>query len=434
MTLRRAWAIFVTFINPVKKRKETLMKQYYTKDTDFYRGFDPRALVTRFGAALRIQRRHTAAALPGYHGLCEIHYRVNYSTRLTATGRFCRSYATRVDADAMSPGEIHVLMSADSTRQIFYVCNNVSSTKWRSRGAGITVGVDSLSQLEAFGQAFPGGDVAVRFNMGFGAGHHEKVVTAGKKTKFGINDDHADDVRALIRRYDLRLRGINQHIGSLFLEDASYIESARLLLDLALTFEELEFVDLGGGFGIPYMKQDGQKRLDLGAMGDRLTRLIDRFIARRGRPVHVKVEPGRYIVAECGVLLGTVHATKSNAGVNYVGTDIGFNVLMRPILYDSHHDIEVYREGRLVTQGEQTVTVVGNICESGDKLAIGRALPPVMAGDILGVMDAGAYGYSMASNYNNRLRPAEVLIPLAGEPRLIRRRDTLEDLMRGFEG
>ncbi|MGI5878804.1 MAG: diaminopimelate decarboxylase [Christensenellales bacterium] len=413
------------------------MKQYYTMDTDFYRGCDPRTLLERFGSPLYVYSEDILRRrCRDIRQLCASpHYRVNYSTKANSNRTILSIIRDEgLDADAMSPGEIHVLLSVGfDPGQIFYVCNNVSVGEMAfARERGIMVGVDSLSQLETYGQAFPGSDVAVRFNMGFGAGHHEKVVTAGKKTKFGINDDHVDDVRALIRKYDLKLRGINQHIGSLFLEDAAYIESARMLLDLALTFEDLEFVDLGGGFGIPYMKQDGQKRLDLDAMGDRLTRLIDEFVARYGRPVRVKVEPGRYIVAECGVLLGTVHATKTNAGINYVGTDLGFNVLMRPILYDSHHDIEVYREGRLVTQGEQIVTVVGNICESGDKLAIGRALPPVMVGDILGVMDAGAYGYSMASNYNNRLRPAEVLIPLSGEPRLIRRRDTLEDLMRGF--
>ena len=111
---------------------------------------------------------------------------------------------------------------------------------------------------------------------------------------------------------------------------------------------------------------------------------------------------------------------------------LGFNVLQRPVMYDSHHDIEVYRDGRLSDEGRQTVTIVGNICESGDKLAVDRTLPVIQQGDVLGVMDAGAYGYSMASNYNHRLRPAEVLIKLDGSDSLIRRRDTLEDLMLGL--
>ena len=132
-------------------------------------------------------------------------------------------------------------------------------------------------------------------------------------------------------------------------------------------------------------------------------------------------------------MLGRVHATKDHAGIDYVGTDIGMNVLQRPVMYDSHHDVEVYNNGQLVKTGMETVTIVGNICESGDKLAIGRTLPTIKEGDVLGIMDAGAYGYSMASNYNNRFRPAEVLICSDGSHKLIRRRDTLEDLMAPFD-
>ncbi|MCK5129251.1 MAG: diaminopimelate decarboxylase, partial [Clostridiales bacterium] len=116
----------------------------------------------------------------------------------------------------------------------------------------------------------------------------------------------------------------------------------------------------------------------------------------------------------------------------YVGCDLGFNLLQRPVMYDSHHDIEIYSNGQIQTEGIETVTIVGNICESGDKLVIGRTLPTIKIGDILGAMDAGAYGYSMASNYNNRLRPTEVLLTSNGKAKLIRKRDTLDDLIRGF--
>jgi diaminopimelate decarboxylase len=147
----------------------------------------------------------------------------------------------------------------------------------------------------------------------------------------------------------------------------------------------------------------------------------------------VKTEPGRYVVAESGVLLGTVHALKENDGVAYAGTDIGFNVLARPMLYNSWHDIVVYRGGQSLEaepDALRPVTVVGNICESGDILAKHRLLPPLRQGDHLAVLDAGAYGYAMSSNYNNRLRPAEVLIRQDGCAVLIRRRETLADLMR----
>ena len=151
------------------------------------------------------------------------------------------------------------------------------------------------------------------------------------------------------------------------------------------------------------------------------------------RKVTFKIEPGRFIVAECGVLLGTVYAIKNNCEMKFIGTDLGFNALARPVMYDSYHEIEVYKENKSErNDAHEKVTVVGNICESGDIIAKHRLLPQISEGDILGVMDAGAYGYSMSSNYNNRLRPAEVLIKLDGSIQLIRRRDTIEDLMRNF--
>jgi len=190
---------------------------------------------------------------------------------------------------------------------------------------------------------------------------------------------------------------------------------------------------MGGGFGIPYRKQEGQASLDLVSFKEKLTAVLYEWTEKYGKKILFKSEPGRYIVAESGILLGTVYATKNNYGTRYVGTDIGFNVLARPVMYDSHHDIEVYRGGIPQNQGEtETVTVVGNICESGDIIAKDRTLPKIQEGDILGIMDAGAYGFAMSSNYNMRLRPAEVMIKENGEAVLIRRRDTFEDLIAPY--
>ena len=152
------------------------------------------------------------------------------------------------------------------------------------------------------------------------------------------------------------------------------------------------------------------------------------FAKEYGKELTFKVEPGRYISAECSVLLGTVHAVKQNNVHKFAGTDLGFNVLARPMMYDSHHDIEVYND----SDETEEITVVGNICESGDIMAHDRMLPKVTEGDVIGVLDTGAYGYSMASNYNNRLRPAEILIRENGEVVLTRKRDTFEDLTRNF--
>ncbi|MBO4475010.1 MAG: diaminopimelate decarboxylase, partial [Clostridiales bacterium] len=194
-----------------------------------------------------------------------------------------------------------------------------------------------------------------------------------------------------------------------------------------------EFLDFGGGFGTPYHKLNDEAEFDIETFKQELDALLTEWEKTSGRDVLFKTEPGRYIVAESCVLLGRVHAVKENYGHKYVGTDIGMNVLIRPELYDSWHDVEIYRGGEPVTSGEREVySVVGNICESGDIVAKDRELPVTKEKDIVAVLDAGAYGFSMSSNYNNRLRAAEVLITSSGEDKLIRRRETLEDLLRCF--
>ena len=148
----------------------------------------------------------------------------------------------------------------------------------------------------------------------------------------------------------------------------------------------------------------------------------------------IRCEPGRFVVAESAILLGTVHAKKSNYEKIFIGTDIGFSVLIRPAMYGSFHDIEIYRKDKLVKEKTfETVSITGNICESGDILVEERELPKIQEGDLIGVMDAGAYGYSMSSNYNNRLRPAEILIKSDNSIQLIRKRDSYEDLLKGFD-
>jgi len=415
------------------------MDNYYTKKTNFYGNTTPEALIEEYGSPLYVynesifrQRCREMANLVSYPN-----FKSNFSIKANSNLELLKiAREEGLHADAMSPGEIYVLLLAGfKPEEIFYISNNVSEEEMKfAIDRGIIVSVDSLSQLKMLGRINPGGKVAVRFNPGVGAGHHEKVVTAGKKTKFGVNMDFVDEVKNIAKEYNLKIVGINQHIGSLFMESKPFLEGARSLLSIAEQFEGLDFVDFGGGFGIPYRKQEGQERLDLCELGRELDKLITEWTDRYGKKILFKIEPGRYISAESGVILGKVHAKKNNYGTIYVGTDIGFNVLIRPAMYDSHHDIEVYNKGTYNNNAQfETVTIVGNICESGDILAKDRNLPYINEGDIIGVMDAGAYGYSMSSNYNNRLRPAEVLIREDGSVALIRRRDTFEDLVRNFQ-
>lgn len=405
----------------------------------FFGVLNPQTLIEKYGSPLYVyqekilrQRCREMRSLVSDYSRFSVNYSTKANTNLEVL-RIIRSEG--LCADAISPGEIHLLLAAGfKPDQILYISNNVSADEMLfAIERGITVSVDSLSQLALFGQINRGGRVAVRFNPGVGAGHHQKVVTGGENTKFGINHDKVDSVKNILNQYNLKLIGINQHIGSLFLEVRPYIDGVKKLLEIASQFQGLEFIDFGGGFGIPYRKQNGEARLELQALGLTLAELMNDWSRKFNENIQFKIEPGRYIVAESGVLLGTVHAIKENSGTTYIGTDIGFNVLARPVMYDSHHDLEVYRQGiRVISDQLQQVTVVGNICETGDIIARNRELPKIEEGDVLAVMDTGAYGYVMSSNYNNRLRPAEVLITPDGNDRLIRCRETLDDLMRGF--
>lgn len=354
----------------------------------------------------------------------QVDFRPNYSAKANTNLALLRIVQSEgLSADAMSPGEMLLELEAGfPPEDILFVSNNVSVEEMKfAVDRGILVSIDSLCQLELFGQNFAGQKVALRVNPGVGAGHHQKVVTAGK-SKFGIQLEQLPRARQIAAQYNLQVVGLNQHIGSLFLEGKEYLQAARVLFGCALQFPQLAFVDLGGGMGVPY---HGEERLNLELLGEQLGSVIQEFFVQYGRKIRIKAEPGRYIVAECGQLLGRVHSVKENYGETYIGTDIGFNVLMRPVLYDSYHEIVFYSSG-----SEATVTVVGNICESGDILATGRRLPMPAPGDAVGVLNAGAYGWCMCSNYNSRLRPAEVLLCANGSHKLIRRRDTYEEILR----
>lgn len=416
------------------------MNYVYSKvsqEQNFFGNTNPVALAEEFGTPLYIynetilrERCNELKNLVDYK-----HFVVNYSAKANGNLELLKIIQSEgLNVDAMSPGEIYVNLKAGfKPEQIFYISNNVDDAEFQyAIDAGVKISVDSISQLEKYGQLNPGGDITFRLNPGVGAGHHKKVVTGGKKTKFGIEMRFLDDIKRILKKYDLNLIGINQHIGSLFMEGDAYAESAAAILGFAKEFKGLEFIDLGGGFGIPYHKQENEARLDLVSLGKRITDIINAFVKDYGKEIIFKIEPGRYIAAECGLLLGKAHTVKENYDLKYVGTDLGFNVLVRPMLYDAHHDIEIYRKNDQPSTKEESVRVVGNICETGDIIAKDRVLPEIFEDDYIGVKDAGAYGMVMASNYNNRLRPAEVLIDLEGNARLVRRRDTIEDIVRHF--
>ena len=409
----------------------------YTDSVNFYGGRTPYDLMKEFGSPLYVynenilrERCRELLALSSHPG-----FRVCYSGKANANLSLLRIIReSGMCADAMSPGELAMQLAAGfDSKDLVYVCNNVSVEEMKNAvDHALLISLDSLDQVDVFGKNFPGRKIMVRLNPGIGAGHHQKVITAGAKTKFGVRGDEFDQLRTLLDKHNLTLAGLNQHIGSLFMEADKYLEAVEWLLETAMIFPDLEVIDFGGGFGIPYRKYEGQPRLDMVDLGKKFDALLKNWSVKHNYTGKFVIEPGRYVSAECSLVLGTVNATKRNGYIHFVGTDIGFNVLARPMVYDSYHDVEVYREGARPEADSQEQTIVGNICESGDILAKDRTLPVIKTGDTIAMLDAGAYGFAMASPYTQRFRPAEVLITKNGNAKLIRRRETIEDVMRMF--
>ena len=268
----------------------------------------PEELVNRYGTPLYVYNeailRERMREMTGL--LQDDAFVVNYSIKTNSNLSILKiALEEGLNADAMSPGEIYLLLKAGfPPERIFYVGNNVSDEELRyAIDLGILTSLDSVSQMERFGRINRGGRCAVRLNPGIGAGHHRKVITAGKKTKFAVSEDELGTALETASKYDLRIVGVNQHIGSLFMDPTPFLEAVESFLALAERFPDLEFVDLGGGFGIPYKKLDGEQSLDIGAYSSRLNRIISDWRIRYGRKITVKTEPGRYIAAECSVIL-----------------------------------------------------------------------------------------------------------------------------------
>ena len=411
----------------------------YIEESGFFKGIDPEQIVRKYGTPvyvyneeiIRKRMREVAGVISKYP------YRANYSMKANSNLTILKiALEEGLNADAMSEGEIRLLMKAGfPADRIFFVPNNVDSLELQfAIDAGIMTSLDSLDQLELFGSLNPGGKCSVRINPGVGAGHHEKVITAGKRTKFGIAEEDVNKIFDIAKKYDLTIAEINQHVGSQYLDPQPFLEAVENFLRIAERFDSLEYIDFGGGYGIPYHKLDDETPFDMTSFSEKFTALLDGYASRHKNDLPLfKSEPGRYCVAEGGVILGRVHATKQNAGKRYAGTDIGMNVLARPTLYDSYHDIEVLHNGKTVSRDRlEEISVSGNICESGDLLCKDRPLAHIETGDLVCVLDAGAYGYSMSSSYNTRPRAAEVLITMDGKDKLIRKRETFDDLFSLF--
>ena len=331
--------------------------------------------------------------------------------------------------DAVSPMEIELALSIGVLPgDIVYVENNMSQADLDfAIEADVIMVLGSLGAFDRYAVARSGSSVGIRVNGEIGASEHLYTYTSGPRSKFGIHPTQFDEAKAIAERGGLKITRLQQHIGSNWRDAEPFLAAARSLCELAADFLDLEALDFGGGFGVPY--HDGDTPLDTAALGAALAGLVSNYRRRDGRPFEFAFEPGRFLVAESSALVARVNDRKTaGSGRVFIGTDTGFNHLIRPALYGSQHRILNLSSPDAETE---TVDVCGNLCEETDYLARDRLLPRAETGDYLAVMDVGAYGLAMASAYNLRAIPPEILLD-GNQRTLIRRRSEFADLMSPF--
>lgn len=307
--------------------------------------------------------------------------------------------------ECVSPGEIGRVMEVVpgiDPKRILFTPNFAPRQEYAwALEQGVWVTLDNLYPLRHWPELFLGRELFIRIDTGQGRGHHQHVRTAGRQSKFGIPLDELDELRDLANRNQVRVVGLHAHTGSGVLEPDSWRETGELLAGLRQRFGEVHTIDLGGGLGIP--EKPGQVPLDLEALDAAIGQV--RAVSGDAR---LWLEPGRYIVAQAGILLARVTQTKGKGAMRYVGVSTGMNSLIRPALYGAYH--EIVNLTRLDEPPTEVVTVVGPICETGDRLGSERSLPPTREGDVLAIINTGAYGSVMSSHYNLREPATEVLI------------------------
>jgi diaminopimelate decarboxylase len=328
--------------------------------------------------------------------------------------------------DAVSVQEVELGLKAGfNPGDIIYTPNCVSIDEIEKVvKLGVRINIDNISILEQFGLLHGNNiPVCIRINPHIMAGGHHKISTGHIDSKFGISVYQMPHVHRIIEANNMRVEGIHMHTGSDILDVDVFIKGAIILLDAAREFKELEYIDYGSGFKVPYKPDDIYT--DIEALGKKLTRYFREFCRDYGKDLKLIFEPGKFLVSEAGYFLARVNVIKQTTSTVFAGIDTGLNHLIRPMFYDAyHHIINVSNP-----KGKPRIyTVVGYICET-DTFGWNRKINEINEGDYLAFLNAGAYCYTMASNYNSRYKPAEVLIH-EGKDYLIRKRETMDDLLR----
>ncbi|HZG24553.1 MAG TPA: diaminopimelate decarboxylase [Chitinophagaceae bacterium] len=328
--------------------------------------------------------------------------------------------------DCVSINEVKLGLKAGfSPDRILFTPNCVDFDEIvEGKNLGVSLNIDNISILEKFGTRFGGSyPICIRFNPHIMGGGNYKISTGHIDSKFGISIHQKRHIERIVKSTNLLINGIHMHTGSDIKDVNVFLQGLEVMFELAQQFPQLEYVDLGSGFKVPYQEGDVQTDIDL--LGQKVAEAFKTFEQETNKKIQVWFEPGKYLVSECGYLVVKANVIKQTTATVFVGVNSGFNHLIRPMFYEAYHRIENISNPHA---SERIYTVVGNICET-DTFAWDRQITEVREGDYLVFYNAGAYGFEMSSNFNSRLKPAELLVK-DGKAMLIRTRDEFEDLLK----
>lgn len=328
--------------------------------------------------------------------------------------------------DCVSIYEVRLgLRAGVDPKNILYTPNCVDINEViEAKEAGVSINLDNISLLEQFGNRFGGSyPICIRINPHIMAGGNFKISTGHVDSKFGISIHQLRHIERVVKTFKMHVNGLHMHTGSEIKDIGVFLEGLEVMFSMATHFPDLEFIDLGSGFKVPYQPDDAET--DVTSLGKKVCSAFAAFEKETGKKLQVWFEPGKYLVSQSGYFIVKANVIKQTPSTVFAGVNSGFNHLIRPMFYEAYHHIENITN----TNGpERIYTVVGNICET-DTFAWDRKLNEVREGDYLVFYNAGAYGFEMSSNFNSRLKPAEVLVK-DGKGHLIRKRDVFEDLLR----
>ncbi|MEO6329379.1 MAG: diaminopimelate decarboxylase [Ginsengibacter sp.] len=335
-----------------------------------------------------------------------------------------KSLGANIDCSSVNEVKL-ALLAGFEPRNVLYTSNGIAFDEIEeAQSLNVHINIDSLSNLEKFGKKYGHSyPVGVRLRPNIMGGGNIKISTGHDKSKFGIPVDQIDLLVKLIEEHNLFIQGLHIHTGSDITDVDVFVKGIEVLFDIIPKFKELAFIDLGGGFKVPYKLNDIET--DIPLLAKKVNESFNNHPNPDGRHLQVWFEPGKFLVSAAGYFITQVNVIKENTDLTFAGVDSGFNHLIRPMFYDSYHYIENLTNP---SGTEKRYAITGNICET-DTFAWNRQLNEVNEDDYLVFYNAGAYGFEMSSNFNSRFKPAEVLMK-EGRAQLIRRRDVFEDLLR----